>query len=166
MDQEERIEEFLSSVIDDPRGLAQSVAIRAPYWAHSCLVPPGQRTELEVGTSLGLICRLSSVNAVWRLVRRPTASRATLHGTRLQADAPGVYQVTLELGGFVRLLAFVAVTPEQLDRIGPRAGLNDRLLTLRSRINEPSLTTAALVAALETLPPNHETLGQLLARAR
>jgi hypothetical protein len=155
------MEALLLCQVDDPRGLGEAVAIRAYHWAHSGVVRPGQRREIEVGRGVELVSRLCSTRS-WSLARRPPASACDLHGARLAADVPGVYVVHLEISGFVRSVELVAVSSALLGRIGPRDGMNDRALTLRCRINEPGRTTAELVSALEADPP---TWGALAAPA-
>lgn len=148
-----QIEALLAAQLDDPRGLNQAVAIRAPHWAHSGIIGPGERRELTVGLPVDLICRLGAIGARWGLTRRPPGSSAEIHGTRLKPDVPGLYVAALEIAGFVRAVALAAVPVALLDRIGPAGGTNDRALTLRSRLNDPSLTTEALIRALESNNP-------------
>lgn len=150
---EEETAALLESQIDDPRGLSESIAVRAVYWRHSCVLAPGQRQEVEVGSYVDLVCRIGLPHRRWRLVRRPSGSRAELNEYRLRADAPGVYQVELHLAGFVRTVEIVAVPSALLERIGPRGGINDRVLTLRSRLNDPNVTTEWLCQALESNNP-------------
>ena len=150
---EEETAALLDSHIDDPRGLREAVAVRAIYWRHSGILAPGQRQEVEAGSYVDLICRIALPRRSWRLVRRPTGSRAELNEYRLRADVAGVYEVELHLAGFVRLIEIAAVPSVLLDRIGPRGGINDRVLTLRSRINDPNITTEWLARVLESRDP-------------
>lgn len=158
---EDDVEALLTSQLEDPRALNQAVAMRAPHWAHSGIIGPAERREVLVGKRYELISRLGSVTAKWCLERRPAGSRAELDGSRLVADRPGGYAVSIELGGFVRVVLLLAVTTALLDRIGPADGTNDRILTLRARLNDPTNTTEELIAALETNTP--EAWGQLAA---
>ena len=152
------IEALLVSKVENASTLAEIVGIRAAHWAHSGIVRPGQRREIEIGRRVELVCRLVATR-LWRLARRPAASCAVLDARRLVADAPGLYVVELELSGFVRPVELVAVPTALLDSIGPRNGLNDRALTLRCRINNPGVTPQSLAAALEGDPPEWGTLA-------
>ena len=150
MQTEQQMDALLRSQVDDPRGLAQAVAIRAPHWAHSGIIGPRERREILVGRRVELICRMATPTTEWTLARQPATSRARLDGSRLVADMPGGYAVALDVGGFVRVIHLLAVTAELLDRIGPGVGQNDRVLTLRSRLNDHGRDFDSLARALET----------------
>jgi hypothetical protein len=152
----------LEYVTTNAQALPEALAIRTTHWSTSGIVRVGQRREIEVGRSCELMWRVGPITRSWALIRRPQKSTASLVGAKLVPDVAGVYVVTLTIAGLVRTIELVAIAAALADLIGPADGPNDRLKTLRGRLND-GRTTESIIAALETSPP---TWGDLASPAR
>jgi hypothetical protein len=145
---ENETRDLLDYTTTDAHALDKGLAIRAWHWSLSGLIAPGKRREIEVGRRVELVCRIATTRT-WQLTRRPPRSSASLDGARLVADVPGVYIVRCDLGGWLRDVELVAIDNALADRIGSADGPNDRLKTLRSRLND-GRTVESIINALES----------------